>query len=106
LGYKLHLAWKVGKNDSLEKYKASTWKAGNTVSSERCIESDFFTYKDPEKFCTELKYGLLEGLCACVSNGVSQFIEGKVEACLRTPPLLSDMYKTISRSHMKWWQVF
>ena len=44
------------------------WTAENTVLSERCIHRDFYTYADVEKFCTELKYGRLEVLWACVSG--------------------------------------
>jgi hypothetical protein len=36
-----------------------------------------------KRFCTELELGGLENLCVCVTDGVFQSLEGKVETCFR-----------------------
>ena len=88
LGYILHLVWK------------STNKGMTTV---RCMERVFPRYEDIATFCMEIMKGVLEVLCDCVSVGVLQLLEDKVEQCDMAPSSQSrrDKYKGIPRSWIK-----
>lgn len=84
LGYRLHLVCK------------STNKG---MTPARCMERVFVMYEDIATFCN----GALEGMCDCVSAGVLQLLEDKVEQCVMAPSSQSqrDRYKGIPRSWIK-----